>query len=374
VKSGRKNILIVCETSGTGGAETVVLHLAQGIDRERFDVKAVLFRDGWLREKLEKSGIDTTVIKTSRGYDLGLILNMRRLIKLHSVDVVHSHLPDANAYSVLASRLAGVPCVVTYHGNINSVSGPADSGGIKLVLVRLLASKAVAVSDYLRTEYLLKAGFKPDKTVKIYNGVDWRKFDSSFDRNEKRRKLGYTDDDRIVGIVANLRPAKGYDYFIEAAARIARENPNAKFLIAGHEREHIRNKLDSQIESLGIGDSVQFLGFREDIPELIRCFDLFILSSVTEGLSIATIEAMGAGIPVVVTASGGPEEIVDDGVTGLIVPIRDADALASGALRLLGDSDLATRITDAAKKSVRERFGSYQMVEAYQRLYDECIC
>lgn len=374
MKTGKKNILIVCETSGTGGAETVVLRLATGIDRRRYSIRACLFRDGWLREKLEAGDVETTVLKTTRGYDIGLIIGLRRQIKSKEIDLIHSHLPDANAYSVMAAKLARVPCIVTYHGNVNSVSGPADSGGAKLALVRLLASRAVAVSDHLKNNYLISAGFDPKKTERIYNGVDWSKYDSEFDRSSKRQSVGYSPDDQIVGIVANLRPAKGYEYFIDAAARIAKHLPNARFLVVGHEKEEIKGRLTEQLDKLGISDRLQFLGFREDVPDLIRCFDLFMLSSVTEGLSIATIEAMGAGVPVVVTASGGPEEIVQDGVTGCIVPIRDSAALASRAIELLTDHDLARRMAEKAKETARSRFGLHEMIESYQKLYDRCIC
>ncbi len=374
MKTGKKNILIVCETSGTGGAETVVLRLATGIDRSRYSVRAALFRDGWLREKLEARGIQTTVLKTTRGYDLGLILNLRRLIKASSIDLVHSHLPDANAYSAMAARLSRIPCIVTYHGNVNSVAGPADSGGAKLALVRLLASRAIAVSDHLKDNYLISAGFDQKKTERIYNGVDWSDYSAEFDRDTKRESLGYSTDDRIVGIVANLRPAKGYEYFIDAAARIAKVLPNARFLVVGHEKEKIKVRLVEQLDELEISDRFQFLGFREDVPELIRCFDLFMLSSVTEGLSIATIEAMGAGVPVLVTASGGPEEIVKDGVTGYIVPIRDPEALASRAVELLTDVDRARTMAEKAKEAARSRFGIHEMIESYQKLYDQCIC
>jgi glycosyltransferase involved in cell wall biosynthesis len=131
--------------------------------------------------------------------------------------------------------------------------------------------------------------------------------------------------------------------------------------------------LRAEVARLGISDRLSFLGARDDVPALLGILDVFVLSSLSEGMSIATVEAMGAGLPVVVTRSGGPEDIVGHGQTGLLVPPGDDQALADGICRLLTDRALAQRLADAARADVRTRFDVDQMVKQYAELYEEAV-
>jgi glycosyltransferase involved in cell wall biosynthesis len=146
-----------------------------------------------------------------------------------------------------------------------------------------------------------------------------------------------------------------------------------QFLIIGEGPDHIREMIEHEIRVNNLSERVHMLGYREDVAEILSVTDLFILSSVSEGLSIATIEAMGAGVPVVVTASGGPEEIVTDGETGLIVPPADARALAEKGLSLLRDSHRANSLALSGQHHVREKFQIGHMIKQYEALYDDLL-
>jgi glycosyltransferase involved in cell wall biosynthesis len=207
----------------------------------------------------------------------------------------------------------------------------------------------------------------------IYNGVDWKSFSLPFDPEAKRKELKINSDEKVVGMVANLRPAKGYEYFIRAAAIIAESIPRVRFLIIGEEEHQLKKRVTKEVDALGLKDKVTLLGFREDVPELLRILDVFALSSVSEGLSIATIEAMAAGVPAVVTRSGGPQELVLDGRTGFLVPPRDEKSLAEKVLLLLRNKKLATSLGKEAQVQVRTKFGIDRMIRNYQALYQECL-
>jgi glycosyltransferase involved in cell wall biosynthesis len=361
----------LCESGGIGGAETVVLRLVARLDQSRYRPTVVLMKSGWLNTQLREAGIEPLVLSSSRRLDLAFILRLRSLVAKFGIDVLHSHLPDANAYACLACVGTGTPVVVTYHGLLLRGEGLPRPARLKLSTVRRLATRVVAVSSALRTELIDRLHFSPDRTRVIHNGVDWTPFDRPYDRAALRRSLGLHPDDRVVGMVANLRPAKGYEYYVRAAARVLETVPSTRFLAIGETEPRLADRLQAEVARLGIGERMTFLGARDDVPALLGILDVFALSSLSEGMSIATVEAMGAGVPVVVTRSGGPEDIVDHGNTGLLVPPGDEEALAEGIRRLLANREEAGRLADAARTEVRGRFDIDRMVEQYAALYEE---
>jgi glycosyltransferase involved in cell wall biosynthesis len=248
-----------------------------------------------------------------------------------------------------------------------------NSDNLKYFLTGRLSTKIVVVSEYLKKDLIRIARFPPRKLKTIYNGVDWKRYNLPSDSMTKRKELNINPEEKVVGMVANLRPAKGYEYFIRAAAIIAKNIPKVKFLIIGEEEDKLKKRITKEINAFGLSDKVILLGFREDVPELLRILDVFALSSVSEGLSIATIEAMAAGVPVVVTKSGGPQEVVVEGKTGFLVPPKDEKSLAEKALLLLKSARLATSMGKDAQARVRLKFSIDTMIRNYQRVYQECL-
>ena len=371
---GKKiNILHIIESGGPGGAETVLLNMVNNLDRERYHSTVVLLRTGWLHQKLRENGVSTVLLNSARSYDLGLLFKLWRKIKERRIDLIHSHLPDVNLYSCLAGFAAGVPIVTTYHGRAPNLQRSISIVNLKYSLIRRFSTKIVAVSDWLKNDLAQRARFPLPRLKTIYNGVDWKRFGHPFDPKAKRKELKINSDEKVVGMVANLRPAKGYEYFIRAAAIIAESIPGVRFLIIGEEENRLKKRIIKEVDALGLRDKVILLGFREDVPELLRILDVFALSSVSEGLSIATIEAMAAGVPVVVTKSGGPQEVVMHGRTGFLVPPRDEKRLAEKLLLLLRNKKLAASLGRKAQVQVRTKFGIDRMIRDYQALYQECL-
>lgn len=366
-------ILQISESSETGGAETVLLNIVENLDKAKYHSIVVLLKTGWLNQKLEESGFSPILLRSVRSYDISLLVRLWLNVKKHDIDIIHSHLPDVNAYSCLAGFATRVPVVTTYHGMITGSQEQTRSDKLKFFLVRNLSTRIVAVSDALKNELVQLAQFPPRKLTTIYNGVHWERFDRPIDAVSKRIKLGIGPEDKVIGIVANLKATKGYQYFIRAAAIVSKNIPQVKFLIIGEEEERLKATIVEEIKAIGLEDRVFFLGFREDVPELLRILDVFVLSSISEGMSIATVEAMGAGVPVVVTKSGGPQEVVEDGKTGFLVPPKDENSLAEKVLLLLKDKELATSMGKEAQAQVRTRFSIDMMIRDYQTVYRECL-
>lgn len=364
-------ILHTIETGGPGGAETILLNLASHLDSCRFRSVVLLPCSGWLRSQLQEAGLRPYVVRSNAWYDFHLPKTIVALARREKVDLIHSHLPDQNFYSSLFGRLTGRRVVVTYHGSQQLSSAESFKSALKLATVRRAASAVVVVSDYLR-KALENAGFSSDKIVRIYNGIDYGRF-AVPSQGGLRTELGCSKTARLVGMVANVRNSKGYEYFIRAARMVAASIPQARFVAIGDADTSSSSSLLSLNRELGLENRLSFVGFRRDVERVLADLDVFVLSSISEGFSLATIEAMAAGKPVVVTRSGGPEEIVSDRVTGLLVPPADPAALAAGICELLNDSALASALGERAQAMVRNRFSLDKMVSEYTSVYERCL-
>jgi glycosyltransferase involved in cell wall biosynthesis len=190
-------------------------------------------------------------------------------------------------------------------------------------------------------------------------------------RGRTRAELGILDDERVVTVVGSLYAVKGHRYLLEAAPRILRACPSTVFLIAG--RGDLDAALREQARSLGIESRVRFLGLRQDVPALLAIGDVFVQPSLSEGLSIAILEAMAAARAVVTTRVGGNPELVVDGQTGLLVEPADAGALAAAVTRVLADPPEARRLGDNGLARVQSRFTIEAMVREYEVVYDEAL-
>jgi glycosyltransferase involved in cell wall biosynthesis len=296
---------------------------------------------------------------------------MRKVVLREKVDLIHSHLDDQNFYSSIVGRLTGCPTIATYHGAPRIAVQQGARRAIKLWAPRRFASQIVVVSDYLR-DIFLKSDFPPERTHRIYNGVDLASFSGS-EAAGIRGELGLSENVRLVGTIANLRHSKGYEYFVESCRVVADAVPEAYFVAVGETEKILLGRLKERIRELRLEQRFFFLGFRPDIPQLLKDLDVFVLASTDEGLSIATIEAMAASRPVVATLSGGPQEIVCHAETGFLVPVRDPLGLAARIIQILQDPAMAERMGHAARADVEERFSLAKMISAYEALYLNCL-
>ncbi|HEV2382531.1 MAG TPA: glycosyltransferase family 4 protein [Terriglobia bacterium] len=364
-------ILHTIETAGPGGAETILLNLASHLDSRRFRSVVLLPGSGWLHSQLQEAGVPAYVVRSNFWYDFRLPRAIAALARREKADLIHSHLPDQNFYSSLVGRLMDRQVVVTYHGSQQLSKADGLKCTLKLQIVRRAASAVVVVSDYLK-EALEKAGFPSKKIVRIYNGIECGRFALPSQGN-LRAELGCSNGTKLIGMVANVRDSKGYEHFVRAAQLVAMSMPQARFVAIGDVHSSTSSSLVSLRRELGLESRLSFVGFRSDVDRVLADLDVFVLSSISEGFSLATIEAMAAGKPVVVTRSGGPEEIVKDRVTGLLVPPADPPALAASICELLNDPALASALGQCAQAMVRNRFSLSEMIREYTRVYERCL-
>lgn len=364
-------ILHTIETAGPGGAETVVLDLASGIDPSRFRSIVLLPREDWLSNSLKERGIPTFFVDSKAWHDFRLPRGMARLIRQEKVDLIHSHLPGQNFYSCAVGRLTGPKTIATYHGALELAQSQGLRGKIQLGTVRRTATAVVVVCDFMG-KMLQDIKFPANKIVRIYNGIKVERYEVPGD-GRLRKELGLHNGTKIVGTVANLRQTKGYEFFVEAAAKVLAAAPDTRFVAIGDIHPGIAKPLFEAIGRLGIQDRFHFLGFRKDIPELLRELDVFVLASVSEGFPLVALEAMAASRAMVVTRSGGPQEIIDDGRNGMLVPPADPGALAGKICELLSNPLRANELARSARSKVGSTFSIEKMISEYENLYQRLL-
>ncbi len=349
----------------------MLLALATGVDRSRFRSLVLLPSEGWLHKRLQEQGIPLFLAKSNAWYDFCLPTAMARLVRQEKVDLIHSHLPDQNFYSCLVGRLTGSKTIVTYHSSPRCAERERLRWAIKLWFVRHSAAAVVVVSDHLK-QSLRSLEFPADRLVRIYNGVEVGRF-ALPQTGRLGAELNCQNGTKLIGMVANLRESKGYEYFIQAARQVTDLMPQTRFVAIGEIDQGIAKRLRELVQQMSLQDRFFFLGFREDVPGLLSDLDVFVLSSISEGFSLATVEAMAAGKPVIVTRSGGPQEIVDDGRTGFLVPPADPDALAGKICELLANPERAADLARTARAKVASSFTLEKMIPEYERLYERCL-
>jgi glycosyltransferase involved in cell wall biosynthesis len=290
------------------------------------------------------------------------------MVREEGVDLIHSHLPQQNFHATLAGLVTRRPVVVCFHGAMEIERARGWLGKLCLAVPRRFARAAVVVCDQM-AGVLADARFPAERIVRIYNGVDLRPRDPGAAAS-LRRELGLEPETPLVGIVANIREPKGHAYLIRAARRVLDRFPNARFLAAGEAHPLLSPQLEDLVRELGLEEHFLFLGFRNDAGRILEALDVSVLSSTSEGFPFVTLESMALARPTVSTRCGGPEEIVEDGKTGYLVPVADPEALADRIIELLGDPERSEAMGAAARRRVELGFSLQSMTDSYGDLYE----
>ncbi len=233
----------------------------------------------------------------------------------------------------------------------------------------------ICVSEAVRRVAVEREGIDPARTRVIHNGVKLPR-DSRPERQSCRLELGIKPSEILVGMVSSLhRPIKGVSYFLDAIPRIIEAKPSARFVIFGHGFGHSgeENALREKAKSLQIDRHLLFAGFRPDIDRCYAAMDVFVMTSLSEGLSIALLESMSHALPVVVTAVGGNPEVVVEGETGFLVPARQPAVFADRVIRLLRDPELRAAMGEAGRRRIEENFLIGQAARCYLEVYEDVL-
>jgi len=376
----RYRFLIVNHAVEMGGAERVLLRLLDRMDRELFEPALACPHEGPLVKEMRDRDIAVylgypasrllEVRRKSVGrewskviaypYDMTLtVLKLARLIRKGGFDLVFTNSAKGDIYGSLAGWLAGVPVVWRLHDIVTTEAFSRLNIWFFKTFASLFARKVLAVSGAVK-DALAAQGVKEDKIKVVFNGIDLEGVARPAVKEEVRAEWRVAADAPLAGMVGRLVDWKGPDYFIEAAAVVSEEIPQARFMLVGAAifgEKGFVDDLEDMTVRLGLEDKVIFTGFREDVSDIMTAMDLLVHASILpDPLPTVLVEAMSLGIPVVAAAGGGVEEIVEDGVTGIVVAPRDREAMARAMIEILSHPDQAIGMGEAGLRRAADLF------------------
>ena len=374
------NVLFTNHVAKTGGAELSLLDMADALKGTRY-APHVALPQGDAADRLRDAGVPVHTLPFTRlrrsprvrsalafTASLAVVVpRLLRLVKRQNITLLHANSTTAQIYAGLVGRLCGLPSIWHCRDLVPLRRlGPS---------VGRLSARAIAVSNAVAESI---RPFVPDSRLRVIShGVDVDRFKPAPRSSRLRRELGIEDSSCAVVMVGQVIPWKGHRLFIEAAGRVAADVPHAKFIIVGTDLfndhteyvAHLRRYADQS----GLGDRLVFTGFRDDIPGLLASIDIYAHAAENEPLGRAVLEAMATQKPVVAVASGGPAEIIRHETDGLLVPPRDAGALAAALVRLARDPEEATALGVAARQRVIDAYNLADYGPRIVTLYDELL-
>jgi glycosyltransferase involved in cell wall biosynthesis len=390
--SDKLNVMQLILNLERAGAQEVVRTLAEYLQNNGCTVTICTFQDGPVRFEIEKLGVKVEVLNRPRYSIMFLpmfLAEMRRirqelarLIETYQIDVAQTHILEALDFLVLSLRHDTNLRVVLWTMQ-NAEFLPTHKHWLlrpkRLVyrlLYRLLASRVdgfIAVSDEVRESIVKQIGPIQDKVFTTCNAVNLKPFERPGDKTALCRQLGLKAEARshLIATVGRLTEQKGHCYLIDAATTVVSAYPDAHFLFIGDGES--KDELQQQVQQARLSANVHFLGIRDDVPDLLAAVDLFVLPSLWEGLSVALLEAMAAGKPIVATAVSGTVQAMTHGQTGLVVPPRDSQALANAIVQLLSKPAQAQAMGRAAKQHVTINYSAQKQANEHLALYRQLL-
>jgi glycosyltransferase involved in cell wall biosynthesis len=360
-----------------GGMERQVVNIGKGLDRSRFDVRFATFNKlGELLPECEALSWSVDEYKIRRLYGVATMkqqIAFGKSLRRERTEILHTYGFYPNVFAIPAARLAGVPVRI---GSIQDIGDTYTFWQHKVQKQCLRMADHIVVNAEAIKQDLVRRGYDLGRLSVIPNGTDCERFRLRGNGEAVRREWNIPPDAPVVGVLARLMRIKGQEVFLHAAALMASNNPDVRFMIVGdNSNDHgYKDELKRLAARLGLADRVLFTGFRVDVPDLLAALSVVVSPSLgLEGMSNSVLESMAAGVPVVATQVGGTPEIVEDGVTGLLVPPGDSEELAAAISRLLADNTLAKRLVESARRRVFSRYSLERAVESTERLYHELL-
>jgi glycosyltransferase involved in cell wall biosynthesis len=360
-------VLFIIKPERGAGAEMVLVEAARRLDPDRFRVIC-----GLLTPDVDRiippglAALDFRMPGLNGWVWLRFFFRLCWVIYRRRVDLIHVNSYIPGNYARLAAALMQVPIVIDHWHGFTRFNDK------RRLICRVLArftDLSLAVSQGVKDYLLQEIGLDPAKIRVVPNGVDVAAIDAARPGPEVRRELGLPEQVPVIGLVGRLDHwGKGHKELFTAMAQIRARHPVHALIVGGGRRI---DEVKALAASLGLGGEVHFLGSRQDVPDLLNAMDIFVLPSYSEGVSLALLEAMAAGLPVIATAVGGLPEVVADGQTGILIPPRDAAALAGALARLLADPAGAKNLGDRARQHVRAHFSLDRLGREINEIYEE---
>ena len=358
-------VMQVIYSFGIGGSEIVARDIALNMRHDTVHSVVALEFDGPLRQTLENEGVRTWVINRHPDEYLGPMLRIWRAIRDFKPDVVHTHHLYQLFYTWPGALCTGARIVHTEH-ECYSLLEPKSCFRLRQLarFCKIVTGVNSETSSFLRE----KVGISLHKVHTVANGINLNRYGHC---RLSRVALGLTVNNLVVGIVARLDEVKDHPMLLRAFRIVAEKLPQASLLIIGDGPR--RPQLEQLAGEFGLGEKVRFLGARFDVPDLLSCIDVMVLSSRMEGLPLSILEAMAALKPVVATDVGGVSAVVRPGETGLLVPAGDSEAMALALISLLADSDKANQMGRNGRRLIEQNYDLEKTLSKYISLYEAAV-
>ena len=369
------NILQIVSSSRISGAEKHVVVLSERLHQRGHSVTALCPPGGWLPDQLRNTGIGV-IEQEMHGFQCGAAAaHLYRLIREQNIDLIHTHLTAATYFGYLLGRLTSRPAISSVHVRSRD-----------LVYRRLFPKRnnhIITVSEWVR-EGFLSHGVSPEHVHTIYNGTDFLTDENANEPHELpftptrseaipvKAEFSLPPQAELIGIFARVDEFKGHPLMVEAMGKIVARRPNAYLLCVGSVEASVQKSLWERAAQLGVAERVRFAGVRNDVKSLMAQTDVVTLPSRYEACSMAIIEAMAMGKPVVATRAGGNPELIEDGTNGILIE-RDPNSLADAVISLLANGEQREAIGNAARQRAIAQFSARAMVDHIEALYGRVL-
>jgi glycosyltransferase involved in cell wall biosynthesis len=371
----RRRIFYLVDSLQVGGTESQAAELALRMPASEYEITlGCLSVQGPLLEKLKGSAVMVREFHPRGGIDspsgIYQLARLAAFLRRGRFDVVHTHDLWSNLMGVPAARLARVPVIVSSRRDLAHFDWYEGSKRVWLRRIQNLSNVVLANATPVRDALIAEDGFATEKLRVIHNGVDTEKFRRA--KRDRERLFPGIGNQKLVVLVGNMHSdVKGHSWLISSAPAVLREFPETRFVFAGD--GDARPQFEEQVANLHLEHQFIFMGRRSDIPDVLASCDIAVLPSKAEGLPNAVLEYMAAGLPTIASRVGGNPELVEDGVTGLLVPPQDIEALSGALLRLLRDPELARRIGSNGQHLAVENYSFERLIREVDALYTELL-
>lgn len=355
---------------GTGGAENGIINLVNSINSDRFQCAICSFAGkGTQTHRVDQNKTRLFELNKKAGNDWLLPLRLSKVFKDWQPDLVHSHSWGTLCEGIVGAKIASVPNII--HGEHGTIQQKNRNIIIQKLCWRLV-DQVLAVSDAHRDNLAKTINFPPKKILTLMNGVDISRFsESSSIKQQIRDDLQITEESVVIGTIGRLVPVKNQKMLIMAFAKLVPVFSNIRLIIVGD--GPLMGELVELSKTLDVGNRIKFLGQRSDVPQLFCAMDIFSLISDSEGMSNTILEAMSSSLPVVATNTGGNPGLVNNDLTGMLVPVGNVEELADKLARLIEDSPKRIAMGKAGRKKIEEQYSLEKMVCRYEELYETII-
>ena len=353
-----------------GGVEKRILAALKKL-KNRFEVEVICIHSkGKLARFFEEEGIPVSLIPFRSGLHPYSLWRLANYLKKRKIDIVHTHMYEANISGVLAAKMARVPVIISNIHNIDQWDNKRERL-IDRIFYRM-RGRTIAVSHAVKNNLIKVGKVQADDIIVIYNGIDTKEFDIEGAGIERcKNEFNISKGEFIIIIIARIVPRKGHKYLFRAVKELERYNKKIRVLVVGD--GFYKGELKKKVADLGLGKCINFLGERNDVAALLKISNVSVLPSKKEGFSNVILESMAAAIPVIASDVGGAREAIENGINGFIVRVKDIRDLEYILKLCMYDYARSARIGKLAKEKVKKSFSIDHMVKATSDLYMELL-